>query len=124
MDILTYQREAAATKSNVFYPPNNQAAIDALHAAMGACTEAGELLDQFKKVLFYGKQIDLVNLDEEIGDILWYIAIYANARGTTIEALAELNNKKLTTRFPDKFTEFHANNRDLDAERQVLEGGL
>lgn len=132
MDMLQYQREAQNTKSPRFYFNNLSGSdlnieatkdVDIFHACLGLCTEAGEVMDPFKKSAFYGKPVDFVNLDEEIGDILWYIAIYAEARGTTIEALAERNNRKLKQRFPDKFTQEAALNRDLFAERQVLEEG-
>lgn len=33
----------------------------------------------------------------------------------------ERNINKLKKRYPEKFTEYHANNRDLDAERKILE---
>ena len=133
MDILQYQKEAQNTKSSSFNAPyrfigagtekmTEQQLQDILHASVGIATEAGEFLDSFKKAMFYGTPIDLVNLDEEIGDHLWYIAIYAEARGTTIEKLAEKNNKKLKQRYPEKFSKEGAENRDLFAERQVLEG--
>ncbi len=124
MNIIDYQREAQATKSLEFFGPWDRAGKDILHAIMGIATEAGELLDPLKKTIFYGKPNDFVNLDEEIGDILWYIAIYAEARGTTIEALATANNAKLKARFPANFTMDAANNRDLDVERKVLEENL
>jgi len=132
MDIKTYQQEAEATKSNTFIQPGAsehsvaaKASIptDILHAIIGISTEGGELLDVVKKAMFYAKPVDYVNLDEEIGDVLWYIAIYCNARGTTIEDICKTNNEKLKARFPDKFTTYHANNRDLEKERKILENG-
>lgn len=45
-----------------------------LHAAMGLCTEAGELLE-LNDVLSKGGQHDVVNLKEELGDAWWYVAI-------------------------------------------------
>ena len=50
-----------------------------------------------------------------------YIAIYATARGTTIEALATINNLKLRARYPNKFRSEDALQRNLDLEREVLE---
>lgn len=134
MDMLQYQQEAQNTKSSSFDAPYRfigegtekmtvEQLQDILHASIGIATEAGEFLDPFKKAMFYGKHIDLVNLDEEVGDLLWYIAIYAEARGKTIPELASMNNRKLKQRFPDKFTQEAALNRDLFAERQVLEEG-
>lgn len=92
-----------------------------LHAAMGLCTEAGEFMDALKRHLFYGKALDEVNLKEELGDILWYVAIAMDALDTTFPEEMERNINKLRARFPDKFTEENALVRDLDAERNVLE---
>lgn len=122
-----YIRDACRTKSpNVFmatieFPstPN----YDILHAAMGLVTEAGEFMDAFKKALFYGKNPDYIDLDEEIGDILWYVAIYLNARGLTFEQVMQQNIDKLRVRYPEKFTSEQAVNRDLNAEREALEQG-
>lgn len=49
--------------------------LDLLHCATGLVTESAELVDCIKKHVFYGKPLDVVNIKEEIGDILWYIAI-------------------------------------------------
>lgn len=124
-----YVEAAIRTKSNKFHFPFNsrdmtvksELSIDVLHAIIGISTEAGELLDAAKKYLFYAKDIDYVNLDEEIGDILWYIAIYCNARNITIESLMQQNIAKLMERYPEKFTSEKAINRNLDKEREVLE---
>lgn len=45
------------------------------HAAMGLVTESGELIDAYKKHIYYGKDLDRVNIKEEIGDICWYLAL-------------------------------------------------
>jgi NTP pyrophosphatase (non-canonical NTP hydrolase) len=92
-----------------------------LHAAMGLSTEANEFLDPLKKHLFYGKPLDLINLKEELGDMLWYMAIAMDALDTTFEVEMERVINKLRIRYPDKFTEHDAINRDLTAERRKLE---
>ena len=93
----------------------------AFHAALGIGTEAGELLDAFKKALFYGKVTDRVNIAEELGDLLWYIAIGLDACGYTMEQAMERNIAKLKVRYGDKFSSEAALNRDLTAERKTLE---
>lgn len=96
--------------------------LRALHAVMGLCTESGEALDALKKHIFYAKQLDVVNLQEELGDLFWYAAILADVCQFTFEDTMDKNIKKLMTRYPDKFTEKAAVLRDLEAEREVLEG--
>ena len=95
--------------------------IRLLHATMGLCTEAGELTDQLKKHLFYGKELDRVNLIEEAGDLLWYLAILFNDIDTTFGEVMSSNIAKLRSRYPDKFTQVHAEKRDLKNERETLE---
>lgn len=93
-----------------------------LHAMLGMVTEVGEFTDAIKKHLLYGKELDLVNLDEEIGDLLWYIAIYIESRQGSFESIMQINIEKLRARYPNKFTEYDALNRNLDNERNILEG--
>lgn len=50
-----------------------------LHGIIGVVTELGEAIDALKKSLYYGKELDIVNLKEEIGDILWYLSILTDA---------------------------------------------
>ena len=96
--------------------------MNLLHAAMGISTESGELMDAFKRKLFYGKELDVVNVKEEIGDVMWYIAILLRELDLDLEDVLQVNIDKLKARFPDKFTEKDALNRDLDKERNILEG--
>ncbi len=97
--------------------------LDLLHASMGLSTEAAEFTDALKKHIFYGKELDTVNLKEEIGDILWYAAIALEALDSSFEEVMQTNIDKLAARYPDKFTEESAINRDLDTERKILEDG-
>lgn len=88
---------------------------------MGCVTESGELLDALKKSMFYGRELDVTNLKEEAGDILWYLAILFDELDTDFPTEMTRVINKLKVRFPDKFTEEAANNRDLEAERKTLE---
>jgi NTP pyrophosphatase (non-canonical NTP hydrolase) len=91
------------------------------HAALGMNTEAGEFLDVIKKYLFYGKDIDYVNLREELGDLCWYIGLACDVLETNFDNIQQQNIAKLESRYPEKFTVENAINRDLNKEREVLE---
>jgi len=93
-----------------------------LHAAIGICTEAGELQDAFKKHIFYGRALDETNIKEELGDLLWYIALLCNWLECSFEEVQEMVIAKLRKRYPDKFTTYDALNRNTSEERKVLEG--
>lgn len=92
-----------------------------LHASIGLNTEQAEFADMLKKHLFYGKPLDETNLKEELGDLLWYMAIALDALGSDFETEMNRVIAKLKVRYPDSFTDHHAENRDLVAERTVLE---
>lgn len=94
--------------------------IRLLHVAMGLCTEAGEFADNIKKHIFYGKPVDETNLQEEAGDITWYLDVFCDRTETTLKAIREMNRAKLKVRFPDKFTEQAAVNRDLSGENDKM----
>lgn len=93
-----------------------------LHGMFGICSESGEIADHYKRVVFYGKPLDPVNLKEELGDVMWYIAITCDQLGITIEDVMAANIAKLEKRYEGGFTENKAVNRDLEAERTILEG--
>lgn len=160
--------------------------MDIVHACMGIVTEVGEIVDCFKRHVIYGKPLDLVNLEEEIGDAFWYLNLYwhsthtsakpplddaefaklldavkqserssgglptnmlslaveaanvaidvegsfmlqrqlemlANTHSIDIGVCLEKNIMKLAARYGDKYSDFKATNRDLAAERAVLE---
>lgn len=99
----------------------NEVTIRLLHAAMGMATEAGEFLDMLKKHIFYGKPMDFVNAKEEVGDQMWYAGLAIDVLQTTFDEVLTVNIEKLKARYPEKFTEEAAINRNLNAERTILE---
>jgi NTP pyrophosphatase (non-canonical NTP hydrolase) len=99
---------------------DHDAKLRLLHAGMGFVTEAGEFMDALKKYNFYNAPLDLDNLDEEVGDLLWYIAVYLDTRGKSFSDIMAANIRKLKARYPEKFTSKDALNRNLDAEREAM----
>lgn len=95
--------------------------VNLTHGVIGIETEAGELLDVVKKFLFYGKEIDFINVKEEVGDLLFYVALILKVMGASFEEVMERNIEKLSVRYPKSFNEDDARNRNLEEERRVLE---
>lgn len=97
------------------------------HSIIGMATESGELIDgliESLKQKYVGSSaaiFDYPNLAEETGDVLWYVAAMANVTGISIEEMMRVNIAKLRKRYPHQFTEYDANNRDLQSERVILE---
>jgi NTP pyrophosphatase (non-canonical NTP hydrolase) len=123
MDSNEYIKQAAVTMADPIEAINriDTKAMNLLHAAFGMQTEAGEFTDMLKKSFFYGKELDIVNLKEELGDQLWYIALACETLDCTFEELFDTNIAKLRERFGGKFNEYDAEHRDLEAERKILE---
>lgn len=92
-----------------------------LHYALGLVTEAGEVADAYKKHVAYGSNLDVTNIKEELGDLLWYVGRFMDLYGWTFEEVMQLNADKLRSRYPEKFTKEDAENRDLIKERDILE---
>lgn len=124
MDNKEYVREVVRTEScdgeKIKQRAQSDRTIRLVHAALGLCTEAGEFLDAIKRHLFYGTEIDETNLIEELGDLSWYMAIAIDALGTNIETVQEVNAQKLKLRYPDKFTNDKAIQRDPKKERKLI----
>ena len=125
MNSKSYINDAIKTEAVNFQAMDQRLSEDGtkrlLHAGIGLSTEAGEFLDALKKHIFYGKELDRVNLAEELGDMFWYMAIVADELGIEFESVMEKNIAKLKARYGEKFSESRAENRDLNAERKILD---
>lgn len=95
-------------------------AVAILHGIIGKITEAGELAEALVDVIKHPKKLDIINVREEVGDGLWYDAILLNAIGSDFNDAMAVNIKKLRARFPNRFTEYDALNRNLKNERDNL----
>jgi NTP pyrophosphatase (non-canonical NTP hydrolase) len=120
MKITQYIEEASRTNAPL---DNNYDDMTSIHMVLGMVTEVGELADVYKKHLAYKKPKDMVNVKEELGDLMWYIAGFCKINNINIHEVLQTNIDKLKARYPDKFTEEAAIIRDLDNERKILEQG-
>lgn len=125
MNSKEYIQNAIRTEAVDFQAMDNRLHEDGtkrlLHAGIGMATEAGEFLDALKKHIFYGKDLDRVNLKEELGDLFWYMAIACDELDIEFEPIMERNIEKLRARYGEKFSEVRADKRDLEKERVILE---
>jgi hypothetical protein len=100
-----------------------------MHAILGYFTESGEMLEFLDNALDHPDTLpDYVNLREEVGDVDWYKAVlFDTMRGVFPDVIFDENQiremiiAKLKARFGNKFSEAAANDRDLAAERTILE---
>jgi NTP pyrophosphatase (non-canonical NTP hydrolase) len=68
---------------------------NALHMAVGASGESGELLDAIKKYVIYGKPLDRANVVEELGDLEFYMEGLRAELDISREETLEANKLKL-----------------------------
>jgi len=74
-----------------------------LDASAGLAEEAAELLGLIRKRVFQGQAVDEARLIEELGDVLWCLAVTSNALGIPLSRVAKENEAKLRRRYPDGF---------------------
>lgn len=70
--------------------------------AMGVAGEAGEVVEKWKKIVAYKKgniaPEDLEDLAKELGDVVWYVAVFADSLGLSFETVMKKNVIKLNSR--------------------------
>jgi len=94
-----YQKQARRTQN-----PDVQGIRALNNAALGLTGEAGEFADHIKKHLFHGHQLDREYIIKELGDMLWYIGLAADAVQASMEHIAQTNTAKLRHRYPEGFS--------------------
>lgn len=112
IDFKSYQELAMRTaKLDTHNNANNM-----LNACLGLCGESGEVADLIKKHLFQEHPLKKEKIIEEIGDVMWYIALMAKTLGTTLDIIAQKNIEKLEKRFPKNIFDKSdsINNRDKE----------
>jgi NTP pyrophosphatase (non-canonical NTP hydrolase) len=94
------------------------------HAVVGLAGEVGELAQLLERWVYYGQLLSVADVEEEVGDCLWYLALLCNAMGIPMERAMKGNLAKLKARFPHRFTEEAAANRDPAAERKASDEAM
>jgi NTP pyrophosphatase (non-canonical NTP hydrolase) len=74
-----------------------------LDASAGLAEEASEVLGLIRKRAFQNRVVDNAKLTEELGDVLWCLAVTADSLGIPLSRIAELNQDKLRRRHPSGF---------------------
>lgn len=86
--------------------------METLHYAVGISGEAGELLDAVKKFVIYNKELDLVNVVEELGDLEFFLEALRARLGISRESTIMDNKRKLFKRYSSgKYSDKQAQER-------------
>lgn len=110
-----YQAAALRTAKSFNHLPT-----DLTHAALGIATEGGEFTTIVKRGAIYDRPFSAEDIDhmaEELGDLLWYVALACEHIGVTLSRVAARNIEKLALRYPQSYSD-HA------AEARADKGGV
>lgn len=92
-----YQKQALTTVLSTGDPFK-----DMLHWVLGINGESGEVAEKLKKIIRDKNSVvseeDKQELAKELGDVLWYLAVFANDLGASLDEIAQHNLDKLQSR--------------------------
>jgi NTP pyrophosphatase (non-canonical NTP hydrolase) len=75
---------------------------DLLHWVLGLNGEAGEVAEKLKKIVRDKDSViteeDKIEMAKELGDVLWYLAVFAHDLGVPLQKIAQQNLDKLQSR--------------------------
>ena len=108
MNANEYQRKAMRTATHKCY--------DLANAALGLTGEAGEVADIIKTHLYQGHDLYPSEVIEELGDVLWYVALMADYFNVTLGFVMQQNITKLKARYPEGFDPVKSVNREEKKE--------
>ena len=114
LDRLDANYEAYGSDGEYMHGPNINVPL-LLTGAVGLNSEAGELIEIVKKMLFQGKPLNdenVFHMKRELGDIMWYWINTCRALELDPNEVIAENVKKLEARYPGgKFDVYHSENR-------------
>lgn len=76
---------------------------DIQHCLYGMITELAEIVDLYKKDMAYGKKFPVERLEDETGDLLFYLSNFIQYAKLDVGRICDKNFEKLLIRFPEGF---------------------
>ena len=106
MNFNEYQKLA---RSTAVYPEEHKV----VYPALGLCGEAGEVADKIKKTIRGDSSLVEVtgSIADELGDVLWYLAILADDLEVDLEDIVRNNIDKLQRRMKSNKIKGDGDNR-------------
>jgi NTP pyrophosphatase (non-canonical NTP hydrolase) len=97
---MTFDEYQTQAKTTLISHPDPL--MDKTIMVLGINGEAGEITEKWKKLVAYreGKitEEDIADFGKEIGDVLWYLALFADMLGLSMDDIAARNAAKLADR--------------------------
>lgn len=95
---------------------------DLIHGLIGIIGECGETAEELLRFINDGGELNLLNIQEEGSDKLWFLNLILTFAGSSIPQVGEANIRKLKRRYPNAFTLEDYTNRDKSAEMRDFKG--
>jgi len=96
MELNDYQK---AAKTTAVYTTWDQQLVCTV---LGLNGEAGEVAEKIKKVIRDKNSVidagDRTEIQKELGDVLWYLAVLSDTLGLDLDSVAQMNLEKLQSR--------------------------
>lgn len=102
MDFKEYQDEALKT-----FKPGLSSEQKILYCSVKLSEEVGETIGPLAKNIIHNKPLPEQHVINELGDILYYIAILANEYKIDLQSIAEFNINKLRKRHGTSYNPDH-----------------
>lgn len=94
--------------------------LDIQHCLYGMITESAEIIDLYKKRLAYNKPLSMEQVEDELGDLFFYISSFMHFAKLNPSDVFRKNFEKLMIRFPEGFSEEKAINPNKVSEMEVF----
>ena len=109
MDLDAFQQAALVTDNTDQHYEGEESRKDLVVALLGIAGELGTLATAYKKFLRDGPSYALYkeNVQEELGDLLWYVAVLSAKFDLSLSAIADANLKKTSGRWGTRVAEMH-----------------
>lgn len=92
--------------------------LDLLHACVGMAGECGELLEEVKKHIFHGKELDIKKVVSESGDLAWYFMNFLRLMEISFSNVITYNRAKLDDRYPNgRSSNYQINRKNENHEK-------
>lgn len=95
--------------------------LELLHLINLLRHNCGYMLDRIKKTMFYGKLLDKDDIKQTLITTYTIIKLIINKLDSDVSSVMNVNIQKLKKRYPENFNLENAEERDLNAEREILE---
>jgi NTP pyrophosphatase (non-canonical NTP hydrolase) len=92
---------------------NNEIETHLQHLSTALFCKLGKISEPLKKFVYANHELSLLQLEDEIGDLFWYIVNLCSVLEIDIQQVMQSNLDKLARRYPDGYSSEASRNRTM-----------